>query len=47
MAQPPEWPYAESLIQAAIAEYGRPESYFEERFFWPTGTASRDPRGAT
>ena len=34
MAQPPEWPYAESLIQAAIAEYGRPETYFEERFFW-------------
>ena len=35
MAQSTQWPYDQSLIAAAISQYGRPEQYFEDRYFWP------------
>ncbi len=33
MTQPAQWPYRDSLVNAAVAEYGRPEHYLEGRYY--------------
>ena len=35
MSKPIDWPLNDGLVNAALAEYGRPEAYFEEKFYWP------------
>ena len=34
MTQPAEWPYRDDLVRLAIDRFGRPETYFEDRYFW-------------
>ena len=35
MTQPAEWPYRDDLVRLAIDRFGRPEAYFEDRYYWP------------
>ena len=34
MSQPILFPYSDALVNAVVGDYGWPEQYFEDRFFW-------------
>jgi phenylacetate-CoA ligase len=35
MTQPAEWAYRDDLVRLAIDRFGRPETHFEDRYYWP------------